>query len=517
MATRQVTVDPMTRIEGHLRFTTRVEDGVVTDARCSAEMFRGIEKALIGHDARVAQQVTQRVCGVCPYAHAEAAALALEAAMGIRPTATGQILRNLIVGAYQLQDYLLHFYTLSALDFIDITAVLDYRGGDATLLTLRDWVKAELASGKVFPATPFLPRYEAAYSRNQDLNLSAIRNYAQAFTVMAELHKMVAIFGAKAPHPVTIEAGGVTVRPSFADIARYRALLNRTEAFISEAYANDLIGVAGEFPGYFDEGRGYGNLLSFPYFPAADGDRHSFAGGASIGGRFEPLELTAITEDHRYSFYRNRPEAGVRPLAGGPLEPLGLAEYQQEKQREDGKYSWSRAPRYRGEVMEVGPAARVVNTYRSGSNPELNTLVDSLNRKLGIGLANYPTVLGRHLSRYVCAMITLQRLREDLEQLTPGELGYLERDVPRNASDIGLTEATRGALGHWLETDAKGYIRRYEMVVPTTWNISPRDASGRPGAVERMLIGTRLRDPANPIELTRIVRSTDPCLACSVH
>lgn len=148
MVSRTVVVDPVTRIEGHLRFETRLEDGVVADARCSAEMFRGIEKALVGHDARVAQQVTQRVCGACPYAHAEAASLALEAAMGIRPNTNGQILRNLIVGAYQLQDYLLHFYVLSALDFIDITAVLDYKGSDGTLNTLKDWVKAEISSVK---------------------------------------------------------------------------------------------------------------------------------------------------------------------------------------------------------------------------------------------------------------------------------------------------------------------------------------------------------------------------------
>ena len=155
---KQITVDPMTRIEGHLKFQTRLENGVVTGARTSGEMFRGIEKALIGHDARVAQQVTQRVCGVCPYAHAEAASLALESAMGIKPNPNGQRLRNLIVGAYQLQDYILHFYHLSALDFIDIAAVLEYKGNDRDLLTVKSWVQSELKSGKIFPAAPFFPR-----------------------------------------------------------------------------------------------------------------------------------------------------------------------------------------------------------------------------------------------------------------------------------------------------------------------------------------------------------------------
>jgi len=517
MAGRKIVVDPMTRIEGHLRFDTRLEDGIVADAHCSAEMFRGIEQALVGHDARVAQQVTQRVCGVCPYAHAEAAALALEMAMGMRPNRNGQIMRNLIVGAYQLQDYLLHFYTLCSLDFIDITAVLGYQGKDATLAGLKDWVKAEMSSPKVFPATPFLPRYQAAYANNRDLNLSAIRNYAESFRVMAELHKMVALFGAKAPHPVTIEAGGVTVKPTVSDIGRYRTMLDSAEAFIRNAYHNDILGVAAEFPSYFHEGKGYGNLLSFPYFPDSEGNQHAFAGGATVNGRYQALDLSAITEDHGYSFYRNTPAEGVRPLQGSALEPISWDEFKKEKSRPDGKYSWARAPRYGGEVMEVGPAARVVNTYHSASNKALNAMVDGLNKQFGITLEGYPSVMGRHLSRYICCLQIVDLLRENLESLEPEKLGFVEREVPKNASGFGLTEATRGALAHWIETDSQGYIKRYEMIVPTTWNISPRDAGGTPGAVERMLIGTRVKDPENPLELTRIVRSTDPCLACSVH
>lgn len=154
-------------------------------------MYRGIEKALKGYDARVAQQVTQRVCGVCPYAHAEAAALALESAMGIKPNTNGQLLRNLIVGAYRIQDYILHFYTLSALDFIDITAILKYQGRDESLLGLKAWVKNELKSGKIFPAAPFLPRYKAYYASDVDLNITAIKHYLEAIPMMAEIHKMV--------------------------------------------------------------------------------------------------------------------------------------------------------------------------------------------------------------------------------------------------------------------------------------------------------------------------------------
>jgi Ni,Fe-hydrogenase I large subunit len=517
VSVQTVVVDPVTRIEGHLKVETRVEDGVVTDARCSGEMFRGIEKALRGHDARVAQHVTQRVCGVCPYAHAEAASLALESAMGLRPNANGQLLRNLIVGAYQLQDYLLQFYVLSALDFIDIAAVLEYEGRDVGLLRLKEWVASEVASGRIFPAAPFLPRYAAAYASDKDLNLSAIKHYLEVLPLLADLQKMVALFGGKAPHPVTLEAGGVTTRPGVDGIAHYASLLDRAEAFIRNQYFNDLLGVATEFREYFNEGRGYGNLLCYPYLPDKHGEHFAFAGGATIAGKYSPLDVQAITEDHQYAYYKNEPAAGARPLKGSDLAPVTWQEFQNQRGRADGKYTWTRAPRYSGEIMEVGPVARVVNTYRAGTNPQLTALVDKLNETLGIGLQDYPSVMGRHLCRYITAEIVIDKLRRDLEEVQPDASAFVERDVPRNRSGYGLTEASRGALGHWIETDGQGRIRKYELIVPTTWNMSPRDASGRPGAVERMLLGTRIRDPQNPIELARVVRSTDPCMACSVH
>ncbi len=515
--TNRIVVDPLTRIEGHLRFVTRIEDQVVTDAHCTADMFRGIEKALIGHDARVAQQVTQRVCGVCPYGHAEAASLALENAMGLKPNANGQRLRNLIVGSYHLQDYLLHFYTLCALDFIDITAVLGYKGQDPALLGLRDWVTGEVASAKVFPAAPFLPRYEAAYCRDQTLNLSAIRHYLDALPVMASLHRMVALFGAKAPHPVSIEAGGVTTMPTLTSITQFRTWLAGAAAFIRGPFHDDVLAVAQAFPGYFKEGKGHGNLLSYPFLPDANGEHHAFAGGATIGGQYSPLDLSRITEDTVRSFYSDRPDRDLKPLSSNRLTPIDWNRYQAEMQQPEGKYSWSRAPRYGGEVMEVGPVARVVNTYHAGTNPTLKALVDQFNKTLGLSLTDYNSVMGRHLSRLINAHLILERVEQDIAELEPDQLGFVERAVPHNARGVGLTEATRGALAHWIETDDQGYISNYEMIVPTTWNISPRDASGKPGAVEQMLIGTHVKDPDNPIELTRIVRSTDPCIACSVH
>lgn len=514
---KRIVVDPLTRIEGHLRFETIMDGSRVADARCSSEMFRGLEAGLIGRDARTATQITQRVCGVCPYAHAEAAASALEAAMGITPNRNGQIMRNLIKAAYGAQDQILHFYILSALDFIDVTAILSYQGRDAGMIGLQGWVSAELSSNKIRPASPFLPRYQGAYATDKDLNLTAIKNYLAALPQMAKLHKMVAIFGGKAPHAVSVEAGGVTVTPSLEQISQYGSLLDEAELFIRNRYLQDVLAVAKAFPSYFHEGKGYGNLLSYPSDPDPITGKPRYAGGVSIDGKYEPLSVQAIAEDHQYSFYSNKPDQGVKPLQGSNLKPLSFDAYQEEHGKANGKYSWTRSPRYAGMPMEVGPVARVVNTYRAGTNPTITALVDSMNAELGIGLEQYNSVMGRHLCRVIGTVHDIEQARHDLALLTPGISGFVEQDVPRNAQGFGLTEASRGALGHWIATDEDGLIRRYEMIVPTTWNIGPRDASGQPGPVEKMLIGTDVADPKNPLELARIIRSTDPCMACSVH
>ncbi len=517
MAQKIIKIDPVTRIEGHLKVETVIDNNIVVEAKASADMFRGIEKALIGYDARVAQHVTQRVCGVCPYAHAEASSMALEGAMKIKPNRNGQLLRNLIVASYQLQDHLLHFYHLCALDFIDITAVLKYKGRDATLTYLKNWVKSELKSKTVFPASPFLPRYKGDYSDSDDLNFSAIKNYAEAIPVMADLHKMVAIFGGKAPHPVSIEAGGVTTLPTLSNLAKFRTLLNRVEGFIKNNYMNDVLAVASEYKQYFKEGKGYGNLLSYPCFPDADGGNFLFSGGTTINERFDYLDIDGIFEDASYSYYNIDRSTRMKPLGSSRLEPIQWNEFEQEQSRTDGKYTWSKAPRYKEHVMEVGPVARLVNTYRSRINPELTKLVNTTNRKFGLSISDYHSVMGRHLSRMLISQIILNKLKSDLNEVVPGKTAFNQEETPKNATGFGLTEASRGALGHWIQTDGKGYISNYEMIVPTTWNISPRDSSGKPGAIENMLIGTKIRDRRNPLELARIIRSADPCIACSVH
>lgn len=513
---KTVVIDPLTRIEGHLKFETKIENNIVTDAKCTADMYRGIEKALIGYDARVAQQVTQRVCGVCPYAHAEAAALALEDAMGLKLNKNGQLLRNLIVGAYRIQDYILHFYILCALDFIDITAILQYEDKDEALLELKKWVQNELKSGKIFPAAPFLPRYEAAYAKDTELNITAIKHYLDAIPIMAEIHKMVALFGGKSPHPVAIEAGGVTTMPTIERIVKYESLLKQTKTFIYSAYLPDIKAVAKEFKEYFYIGASPGDFLSYDFLPDENGENHLFVGGSTIDGVFETLKESGISEYQNHSYYKGNSKKAYRPLELDKIEPIDWNEFEKEQKRHE-KYSWSKAPRYKDKVVEVGPVAVIINTYKSGKNPAVNKLVDSINAELGITIKEYNSVMGRHLCRALAAIIVIDKLERDISMVEPDVLGFIEQEIPHNASGYGMTEASRGALGHWIQTDDKGLIKNYEMIVPTTWNISPKDGLDRDGAVEHMLIGTKIADINNPIELARIVRSTDPCIACSVH
>lgn len=512
---KTITIDPLTRIEGHLKFSTKIENSIVVDAKCSAQLYRGIEKALIGYDARVAQQVTQRICGTCNYAHAEAAALALEDAMGIKPNKNGQLLRNLIVGAYQIHDYLFHFYLMSVFDFINVSSITNYNGDNKNLLKMKQWVQTEQKSGKIFPISAFLPKYKEIYSKDEKLSFFSIDNYLEAFEIMLKLDKAVSIFGGKSPHPVTIEAGGVTTTPTVLSIEKYKALIDDIQIFIKEKYLPNIIKISKEFKEYFTIGKGYGNYLSFAYLPDEDGENHLFKGGTFINGKFENYNLDKIQEDTKYSYYVDN--NNTKPLSSAKLTPIDYEAYQKEQIKKDGKYSWSKAPRYDTNVMEVGPVAKVIITYQKGENKELNSLVDQINKELNINFDDYNSVMGRHLCRAIVSYIIIDKLQNDIQKVEPNINAYQEHPLPLNAKGIGLTEGTRGALAHWIQTDEEGFIKNYELIVPTTWNISPRDSKGTPGVVEKMLIGTKIKDMNNPIELARIIRSTDPCMACSVH
>ncbi|MEA1967988.1 MAG: nickel-dependent hydrogenase large subunit, partial [Thermodesulfobacteriota bacterium] len=493
------------RIEGHLAIRIEVESQKIVKAFSAGEMFRGFETILAGRDPMDAQQITQRICGVCPVSHGIASVYAQDMAYGISPPENGRILRNLIQGANYIQDHILHFYQLSALDFIDIAAVTGYTGKDPDLNELKSWVKSEISSNALFPAAPFLPRYKANYIENSEINISAIKNYLEAFDMRRVAHKMGAVFAGKLPHAASIVPGGVTVTADARSIASYREMLIQLRKFIDNAYIPDILAVASELPEYFTTGKGCNNFLAYGAFPESSSRASDlFPQGTLINGRYEPVNKSRITEDVKFSRFSS--PSGAAPFNGETIPDP-------EKYN---AYSWIKAPRYNRNVMEVGPLARLLVAYHSRQNQHLYTIINNFLNKLNIAPERLVSVLGRHAARALECKIVADQCAKWIDQLRPDEPCFNDFKIPESGKGIGLTEACRGALGHWIKI--KNYkIDKYQCVVPTTWNCSPRDDRGVPGPVEQALEGTKIQDGSNPIEAVRVVRSFDPCLACAVH
>jgi len=523
-------IDPVTRIEGHMAVDVEVAAGKVVSAHSSGEMFRGFEAILTGRDPLDAQQITQRICGVCPVSHAMALGLAQDQAFGIVPPDNGRLLRNLIAAANFIQSHLTHFYHLSALDFVDIAAVADYSGSDPVLRGVKSWVDDQVKSKAIHPAAPLLPRYEGQYLSNADGNMLVVRHYVEALAMRRLAHKMGALFAGKLPHAASIVPGGVTQPVTAKNIEAFRSMLKELRRFINRSYLPDVMAVAGAFGDYFKLGAGPGNFMSFGVFPqSADGTKRLLGGGVMQGGKVRKVDPARITEDVRYSRFSS--PSGLHPSKGRTTPDPDKA----------GAYSWIKAPRYDGQVMEVGPLARMMVAYHSG-HKAVARLIDGAAAKMGVKTGDLVSVMGRHAVRALeCKLIAdaCARWVDELRPSTPDETEKLGKvpepkalkdparknrptctpfEIPDKGvvSGVGLTEAPRGALGHWLTLKDR-LISAYQVLVPTTWNCSPRDDAGKPGAVEQALVGTPIADPANPLEAARVVRSFDPCTACAVH
>lgn len=502
----KIDLGPVTRLEGHLNVRTTVEEGVITDAQCMGEMFRGFEVILKGRDPLDAQQITQRICGVCPYAHGIASCFAQENAYGLTPPPNGRILHNLIEGANHLYDYLLHFYQLAALDYVDITAVLQYKGNDPDLVKVKTWVQAELAAKKAFPAAPFLPRLSGSYVEDAEVNIGALKHYLEAMQIQQKANQAVAIWGGKFPHSTALFPGGCPQPASIDLIAAYQSLIREVRDFYYTKYLPDLVAVAKGFPDYWEIGASKGGHLSFgllPLGPERDAPR-LFSAGVLFNGKVTPVDFGKITEDVKFAKYSSASGLAVKD---GNLEPAP---------QKSGAYSWVKAPRYEGKMVEVGPAARVLVEYHQGKNPFVKKLANDLLGQLGLTPDKLNSVLGRHVCRAISALTIADFVLEQSEKLDPSQPTMAEIKIPAEGEGYGATEASRGALLHYIRLK-NHVIDKYECVVPTTWNASPRDDKGQPGALESALIGTKVAEPKEQIEAGRIVRSFDPCLACAVH
>ena len=458
-----ITIDPLTRIEGHLAIEVTVDtvDDVqqVVDAKSSGTMFRGFEIILQGRDPFDAPHYTQRICGVCPISHGMASCLNLEDALGANVPDNGRIMRNLVLGANFIMSHVLHFYHLAALDYINTTGVIDI--------------------------APWVPRYVTPDMVDGGTAATLVGHYVEALAIRRKAHQMAAIFGGKLPCAPSFVPGGCTEVVTSDKINAFRALLDELRTFIGDAnqgtYIPDVLTVAGTFPEYYNIGRGCGNLLSYGVFDIAPGTK-LLARGRVTGGNSGPVNPADIIEYLKYSNYtgpnRNPAEGVTNPNV-----------------HKAGAYSWLKAPRYNDVVYEVGPLARMWVNH---------------NYQLGI------SVLDRHAARAMEAKKVADAMDGWLDELAPGAPTYQPSEIPSSASGIGLTEAPRGALGHWISISS-GKISRYQVVTPTNWNASPMDDNGNKGPIEQALIGTPVANVNQPIEVLRVVHSFDPCLACSVH
>jgi ferredoxin hydrogenase large subunit/hydrogenase large subunit len=500
-----ISLSPITRIEGHLGVKIETDNGRISSARVIGEMFRGFEQILRGRDPLDAQQVTQRICGVCPVEHGIASILAQDAAYQVVPPTNGRLVRNLAQAANFITSHFTHFYLLSGLDFVDVAQVTTYTGSDPALVAFRDWAKSELAHNTVNAVGPFLPQFSAQLIKDPTLNLGILRHYLEAIEVRQAGHKLGATFLGKLPHAAALIPGGVTEKVTAMKIVAARALLDRLRTFIETVYLPDVVAVAGAFPAYFELGRGCGNFLAYGAFPENDdGGSPYFPAGVLVGDQLQALDAGAITEDVRYSWYSSA--TGRKPTEGETTPDPGKA----------GAYTWLKAPRYAGRPLEVGPLARLLVAYHEGRNAAVKSAVDGLLKAVGRGPQDLVSVLGRHATRALEAKLLADRCTEWIDQLVPDQPACRDFAIPATGSGVGLTEAARGALGHWLEIrDRK--IANYQCVVPTTWNCSPRDDRDQPGPLEQALAGTPIADPKSPIEAARVIRSFDPCLACAVH
>jgi len=459
-----IKIDPTTRIEGHLDIEVTVEEvlGVqqVVDVHCSGTMFRGFEIMLQGRDPVDAVHYTQRICGVCPISHGMAAALNLDAAFGVLPPDNGRIVRNLVLGANFIMSHILHFYHLAAPDYINTEGILDM--------------------------SPWVPRYVTPDMVTGDTANTLVGHYVQALEMRRKAQQMGAIFGGKMPCSPIFVPGGSTEVVTQEKIDQFVPLLDELRSFIDVVYVPDVLAVAGLFPEYYGIGGGCGNLLAYGVFDLdAAGEAKLLARGRHTDGAdLTDVDPGQITEYVASSWY-SEASGGVNPSAG-VTEPLV---------GKPGAYSWLKSPRYLGKVHEVGPLARmwVNGDYQNGIS-----------------------VIDRVAARALEAQKVANAMDVWLGELAPGEPVYAESPIPQTATGIGLTEAPRGALGHWIAVD-DSKIARYQVVSPTSWNASPRDDDGQMGPIEQALLGTPVADLDQPIELLRVVHSFDPCLACSVH
>jgi hydrogenase large subunit len=498
-----VTVDPVTRIEGHLRIDVEVENGVVKDAWSSGTMFRGIEMLLLDKHPWDAQQVVERICGVCPMVHGTASSYCLDDAMDVSLPDNARWIRNLMLGSNFIQSHVLHFYHLAALDYVDVVAVTKYAGNDPALKAIQGKIAGLAQAGDAYP---LLPRYESSdYVSDPELATILVSHYIQALEMRKKAQEMIALFYGRMPSFVGTIPGGVTVQPTVGNMEAFQARLSELRTWIDNVYVADILTVAGvaAYTPFVTAGDSGGNYLAYGGFDLNSAGTEKFLPRGVIYDNdimnVKEMDPDKIAESVKHSWYTKECE-GLNPANGKTDPEVGKEE----------AYSFLKAPRYDDKPMEVGPLARML-VLKPAALVELAQKTGALDaKKFGI--------LARHAARAIECKVIADAMAGWVDELVPGDPIWDSKgkDIPDSSSGAGLVEGPRGALGHWISISNKK-IGNYQAVVPTTWNGSPRDANGVRGPIEESLIGIPVPDPDNPINVVRDVRSFDPCLACAIH
>lgn len=528
---KKIIVDPITRIEGHLRIEVEIENGRVKDAWTSGQMFRGIEMMLQGRDPRDAHHFVQRSCGVCTYVHALSSVRAVEDACNIEIPENARIIRALLHGAQYQHDHIVHFYHLHALDWVDIVSALSADPGKTAKLS--ENVSGRPQSSAYFKEVqtklttfvnsgqlgPFNNAYwgHSAYHLPAEANLMASSHYLEAIKLQAKAARMHAILGGKNPHPQSLVVGGVTCVGDLTPerINEFTGIWKETKAFVDEVYIPDLLTVASFYKDWAGIGGNNKTYLCYGDFPQQGSNEDLLYPSGVLMGDLNPIPVDTkkITEDVTRAWYE---KGQARHPFKGETKPIrGEVEY-----NTDDKYSWMKAPRYDGKSTEVGPLARNLVAYTSGRK-EVTALVDHVLKTLGVGMEALFSTLGRTAARGIETVVVGNAMEGWIDALQSNIAAgdkkiYQPWEMPDKGRGFGLNDVPRGALGHWIDIEG-GRIKNYQYVVPSTWNLGPSDGKNQKGPVENSLIGTPIADPKQPLEILRTVHSYDPCIACAVH
>ena len=554
----RVVVDPITRIEGHLRVEAQMDGDVIADAWSSGTMVRGIEIILRGRDPRDAWAFAQRICGVCTLVHGIASVRAVENALNYEIPKNAQLIRNLMISAQYVHDHVMHFYHLHALDWVDVVSALEADPKATSELAqsissypksspgyfsdmkkkLKDFVEAGQLGifAKAYWGHP-------AYKLPPEANLMAVSHYLEALSWQREVSKLHTIFGGKNPHPNFLVGGVPCAIDLDSDsainaerLSKVQDIITQMQMFVDQVYVPDTLAIAGFYKEWGAQGEGVGNFLTFGDFPENGTDDPStflFPRGAILGrdlSTIHEVDLNAKDEiqeyvAHSWYDYEGGKNKGLHPYEGetelnydGPAPPYDHLDVEQN-------YSWLKSPRWKGHAMEVGPLARLLMLYASG-HEQTKELVQSTLTTLDVPIDALFSTLGRTAARTLESKIVADSMQTWFDNLVTnikaGETKTFNDTLwepsswPRQAQGVGFMEAPRGGLAHWIVIENEK-IANYQAVVPSTWNAGPRDPQGQLGPYEAALIGHHLHDVEQPIEILRTIHSFDPCIACAVH